>query len=129
MHGFIQTIPHTVDGCSELNNRGLYTTVARSKGEILCRLGGEVVYHQDDNEFLGSTEWNAIDDYRVLLRRKQTSYFLINHSESPNLTINASTSELRAKCNIAKGEELLLDYLENGFPQAYLQTERCDYLR
>lgn len=129
MSGFRQTIPDTAEGASSFNNRGLFTTIARAAGDVLCRLDGEVVAHDDDYDLLNTTEWNAIDDHRILLRRTPTSYFLINHSPTPNLTIDPHTHELRAKTAIEKDTELLLDYLENGFPQAYLRTDRCAYLR
>lgn len=129
MPDFIQTVPDAVEGPSRHNNRGLFSVVARRKGEVLCRLGGEVVAHGDDLAMLAATEWNALDDDLILRRQAQTNYYLINHSARPNLTIDSATHELRAKADIARGEELLLDYLENGFPQSYLRSERCAYLR
>jgi hypothetical protein len=129
MSSFLQTIPNTVERPSSLNNRGLFTTVARARGALLCRLDGTVITHGDDLDLLNATEWNALDDDRILLREKRTSYFLINHSPTPNLMIDANTHELRSKTDIPKDYELSLDYLENGFPQAYLASDRCAYLR
>ena len=129
MPGYIQTISDTVEADSAYNNRGLFTTIGRRKGNVLCRLGGEILQHNDDLALLGSAEWNALDDERILLRRERTSYYLINHSTTPNLTIDPATFDLSAKVDIARGDELLLDYLENGFPQTYLNSERCAYLR
>jgi hypothetical protein len=129
MDSFIQTIPNTVERKSTRNGNGLFTIVARQKGEVLCKLDGEVIQHNNDQALLTSTEWNAIDDDRILLRRNATSYVMINHGSRPNLTIDVGTFEMRAMRDIAKDEELVLDYLENGFPQAYLNSDRCAYLR
>jgi hypothetical protein len=129
MSGFLRTMPNTAEGPSAFSNRGLFTTIARSRGDVLCRLDGVVIVHGNDFDLLDKTEWNALDDDRILLRRTPTSYYLINHSPAPNLTIDTRTHELRSAHDIPKDTELLLDYLENGFPQAYLTSDRCAYLR
>lgn len=129
MANILETIPDTMIGPSAHNENGLFTRVSRSRGDVLCHLQGEVVKHDNDNALLLATEWNALDDDTILLRRAQTSYYFINHSRLPNLTIDPITHALVAKTDIASGDELLLDYLENGFPQSYLQTESCSYLR
>jgi hypothetical protein len=126
---FIQTISDTQKRASSHNGHGLFTTVERAQGSVLVRLGGEIVAHEDDFDLLSTTEWNALDNDTILLRRTRTSYYMINHSHAANLTINPLTHDLSAKVAIDAGSELLLNYLENGFPQAYLQTERCAYLR
>ncbi|KEJ88897.1 SET domain-containing protein-lysine N-methyltransferase [Sulfitobacter donghicola] len=129
MPTFIQTIPETVKGASAYNGDGLFTRVKRTKGEILCHLDGQIIDHKEDFDLLSTQEWNALDDTLILLRDQPTSYYLINHSKTPNLTIDPKTYALVAKNDIPAGDELLLDYLENGFPQKYLMSDRCAYLR
>lgn len=103
---------------SSYHGRGLFTVGDRRKGEILTVLDGQVVDYLERPEVL-SGEWNGLGGSKILYRHFSTSYSYINHSKNPNLTINPYDWSLCTLMDITAGEELTLDYWENGLPQNY----------
>ncbi|MEM3335623.1 MAG: SET domain-containing protein [Thermoplasmata archaeon] len=63
-----------------------------------------------------------------MVRPLRTKYSFINHSRTPNLEIDFATMEVKALRNIAKGEELTLDYRKECLSQEYWQKHGCSYL-
>lgn len=129
MTPFKETISDVDLRPSPIHGQGLFTKRHRAEGEVLTRLGGEVVPHGGDLEFLLSHEWNSLGAEMILLRREWTSYGFINHARPANLRITLGDHSLLAACAISAGEELTLDYAEHGIPEIYLTSDAGAYLR
>jgi hypothetical protein len=128
MAPILQTIFDVEVAESPIHGKGLFTTRARAKGEVLTVLDGQVVPHHDDLDFLLKFEWNAVSDDLILLRSVWTSYGYINHSDQPLLGYNLPNRTLIASRDIPAGAELTLDYTEHGIPQIYRTSKYGAYL-
>lgn len=129
MADVLETIKQVEVRTSPINGRGLFTTRAREKGEVLTVLDGQVLRHDDDLGFLLQHEWNAVSDDEILLRPVWTSYGFINHAKNGIVSFNLLTRALFVTCDVAAQTELTLDYLEHGIPKVYLNSDHGAYLR
>ena len=125
----LETISDIVIEKSPIHGSGVFTTRNRQKGEILTVLDGQVIAHGNDLDFLTAHEWNAISNDEILLRPVWTTYGYINHAVPGNLTFHLVDQTLRMAEDVTAGDELTLNYLEHGIPQAYLASEHGKYLR
>jgi len=127
--GFLQTIPHVEVRKSPIHGVGLFTLKPLANGHVLVRLDGQRVSIVEAPGVLFTLEWNALSQTELLVRGIRTSYGYINHSRTPNLAIDPATQEIRAVREITASEELLLDYLAQPLPEAYLRDPRAEYLK
>jgi hypothetical protein len=125
----LDTIPNTYISPSPLHGRGLFSSRELPSGMVLCVLDGQIVRHEQCIDLLFEYEWNALDCDHLLVRPIRTKFGFINHAVNRNCAISGSGRVLRVLRNIAKGDELTLNYLEQSLPAAYLEDDRSSYLR
>lgn len=128
-HGYLPTIPNAAVRNSPIHGLGLFNTHPLNSGDVLTRLDGQRIVVAYAPGVLFTLEWNALTKTELLVRPIRTSYGYINHSRMPNLAIDDRTQEIRALRRIDAGEELLLDYLDQPLPEAYLNHPNAEYLR
>jgi hypothetical protein len=117
----IETIPDTEVAPSRVHGRALFARRAWFPDEVLGTLDGQVV---DVGHYpaVMALEWNALSPERLLVRAIRTSYGFMNHSTSPNVSIDDDGVTMRACLPIAPGEELTLDYFAQPVPPEYLAS-------
>ena len=85
------------------HQKGLFTTKARGRDEILIYYDGPILDH--------STRYSIqIDDNRHIEGTPESNAYL-NHACAPNAYVDWKGPHLRALRNIAAGEELTCNYL------------------
>lgn len=112
---------------SKIHGLGLFSSIERPLGAILCHLDGQVIDASMSEFVIWEHEWNGIGGEYVLARGIQTLYSFINHSKNPNLCIHPKTFILYAAMYVEKDSELTLNYLENGVPSVY-NLKSADWL-
>ncbi len=127
--GYLATIPHAEVRKSPIHGLGLFATRALNTGDVLTRLDGQRISIIDAPGVLFTLEWNALTHTDLLVRGIRTSYGYINHSRTPSLAIDDRSQEIRALRRIEADEELLLDYLAQPLPEAYLRSPAAEYLK
>ena len=124
----IETIADARRAPSSIHGTGLFTTRARQPGELVCVLDGQRIDLEQFPEAL-ELEWNALSDHVLLVRPLRTSYGYVNHSATPNLTIEPDGMRVVTLRAIANGEELTLDYFAPPIPRAFLESAEARSLR
>lgn len=127
--GYLRTIAQATPSPSPIHGTGLFANADLAPGTVLTKLDGQRVTTSEAPGVLFALEWNAVSKSELLVRAIRTSYGFINHSRTPNLRIDGGTMTLKVLTPVASGEELLLDYLEQPLPDAYLSNANADYLR
>lgn len=125
----IETIPGTTVSSSSIQGRGLFTQRVWAAGEVLTVIDGQVVDVARYPAVIDALEWNALSPERLLVRAVRTSYGFMNHSSSPNTSIDEDGRTLRAIQAIVSGDELTLDYFAQPVPEAYLAGAEAAALR
>jgi hypothetical protein len=110
---------------SAMHGLGLFPLFGFRAGETLLRMdAGEA------KTLLSSTEQHSEWNYRegvYFVRRDRTPYGFINHSRSPNarsvvrVEDTSATLEVEALRDIARNEEILIDYREEDLPFSYVR--------
>lgn len=121
---------------SRIHGIGLFASHAIPAGTILCVLDGQCVpwrTYIDGRSAFGDEshiEWNALSQDLLLLRAFHTKYSFINHSRSPNCTAVQENRHVKVSAlhDIAKGEELTIDYRDEPLPDEYLHGHGATYL-
>ncbi|HEU5079484.1 MAG TPA: SET domain-containing protein [Opitutaceae bacterium] len=126
---FLETILAAELRPSLIAGNGLFTLRPRAAGEIVCILDGQVIDPRRHQKVMEELEWNALSPTQLLVRPIRTSYGYINHSFTPNLTIDDSGRNVRALVMIKKDEELTLDYFAQPVPPEYLRSAEAKRLR
>jgi hypothetical protein len=127
--GCLETSPRARVGPSPIHGRGLFAEAPIGQGAVLVALDGQRVSLADAPGVLFALEWNALSRTALLVREIRTSYGFINHSRAPSVRIDADRMVLVAACAGAPGAELLLDYLDQPLPAAYLAHPSAEFLR
>lgn len=112
---------------SQIHGQGLFAARDFDQNAVLGHLDGQVVDYASHPD-VATLEWNGIGGNLVLCRPFATLYALINHSSTPNLSIVPDGWAIQARRAISKDEELTLNYLEHGVPEAYLASPLGVYL-
>lgn len=127
--GHLHTIDRTEVRKSEIHGRGLFATAPVAAGTVLGALDGQLVDPIAHPEVVDTLEWNAITPSSLLVRPIRTSYGYMNHSEHPNVAIDADGRRVWAHAPIEAGEELTIDYFAQPVPECYLQSNEAQRLR
>lgn len=125
----LATVPHTEVRPSEIHGRGLFATAPIAAGTLLGTLDGQVVDPTVNPAVVDALEWNALTPSALLVRPIRTSYGFMNHSDRPNVTVDADGRRLRARTGIDAGDELTIDYLAQPVPEQYLRSPEVRRLR
>ncbi|QYG91457.1 alpha/beta fold hydrolase [Iamia sp. SCSIO 61187] len=123
------TMPNTEVRPSEIDGRGLFATAPLAAGSLVGVLDGQVVDPESSPMVVDALEWNALTPTALLVRPIRTSYGFMNHSEHPNVAIDADGRRLWAQGSIEAGQELTLDYLAQPVPERYLSSPEVRRLR
>lgn len=114
-------------GISSYHGFGLFSNQTIPKGTVLFKLYGNIndIDAIKIKNFHG--EWNALKNGKFLIRNERTSYGLMNHSKKPNCYIDEKMNIVTNQA-VQQNEELLLNYLEEELPEAYLNGWGKTYL-
>jgi hypothetical protein len=123
-----ETIADARRAPSATHGTGLFSTRTRPGGELVCTLDGQKISLDDFPEVL-ELEWNALSERVLLVRPLRTSYGYINHSDTPNLTIEPDGARVVTVRAIETGEELTLDYFAPPVPPEFLDSPEAASLR
>ncbi len=127
--GHLDTIPGTDVRPSPIHGRGLFARTRIPAGRVLVRLDGQRLAIDDAPGALEALEWNAVSTSELLVRPIRTSYGFVNHSRTPNVRIDPASFDMIAMQEIAPDAELLINYLDQPLPDAYLRLPAAEYLR
>jgi SET domain-containing protein len=117
--------PRVSPGPSPIDGRGLFARSPIEAGEIVIRLGGEVLTDDElSNRALGKYSALSIGDHLNLLLDDGSPVTLGNHSCDANLWM-ADEVTLVAKRRIASGDEITVDYATHTADLAWSMTCRC----
>lgn len=125
----LQTIPFTEVRPSEIHGNGLFATARLAPGTLLAVLDGQLVDPDAEPAVVDALEWNALGPSSLLVRPIRTSYGFMNHSDRPNVAIDADGRRVWAKAPIEPGDELTIDYLAQPVPESYLRSAEVLRLR
>ncbi|HEX5944856.1 MAG TPA: alpha/beta fold hydrolase [Acidimicrobiales bacterium] len=124
---------HTMSGTevrdSQVHGRGLFATARFGAGTQLGALDGQVVDPAENPAVVDALEWNALSPTALLVRPIRTSYGFMNHSDHPNVAVDADGRHVRAREIIEAGEELTVDYFAQPVPEHYLRSAEARRLR
>lgn len=126
----MRTGPPTLGlGTSQTHGLGVLARRDISRSEPIMELRGAVIpLSEISDQQLQDWEWNALNDSTLLVRKKRTAYYFLNHSRSPNVRVSETGFQVISSRPIARGEELNLDYLEQPLPYRYLGLPNSGYL-
>ncbi len=126
---------------SKIHGYGLFAKVDIDAMDILCVLDGQVIgwdhyikIKENISNLAGSLEeyffmeWNALDEETLLVRPLRTKYSYINHSRTPNVTIQRHPLRIIAMKNISIGTEITIDYRNEPLNDEYINNHGSTYL-
>lgn len=132
---------------SQAHGFGLFATDDLSADVILGILDGQEIHYNDYDQLhynLGQglgrlrtyffMEWNVLPNEMLLARPFRTFYSYINHSSNPNVRLVHKRAilpyfEVITIRNIARDEEIYLDYTKERLPLSYFQQQTSHYLK
>ncbi len=124
----IDNLCYTTTGISSVHGYGLFLTEPVRKGTVLGELDGQKIswdlYWSRETV---ASEWNAVEE-GVIIRPFKTKYYYINHSRTPNVSLQYNPLRIVVLSDLPKGCELFLDYRKEPLPQEYLQGHGNTYL-
>jgi predicted DNA binding CopG/RHH family protein len=116
-------------GASKAHGLGLLARRDIKRAEPIMELRGAIVpVSEISDQQLQDWEWNALNDLTLLVRKKRSAYYYLNHSRSPNVRVSETGLQIISSRPIARGEELTLDYLKQPLPRRYLGFPNSGYL-
>ena len=124
----IDNLAETYISESKTHGNGLFSLNEIAQGFVLGELDGQIVDWDVHQKYNLSFEWNAISENKLLVRPYRTKYSYINHSRTPNLVLEENPLRVVAIRNIAKDEELSLDYRKEPLPAEYIELKGRLYL-
>lgn len=127
---------------SELHGFGLFSKIDIDENDILCVLDGQVISWDLYNKIRKNMasfitkpyeqylfmEWNALNQENLLVRSLRTKYSYINHSRTPNTKIIYNPIQIVAIKEIAKDEEITIDYSKEPLNYEYVKNHGSSYL-
>ena len=118
---------------SPIQSVGLFAKEKVKAGESFMSLpGGRIVlvstYFENETGLL-EAEWNAIPERELLVRKKRTYYYCINHQFAPNAIVDIARRGVIASADISADEEITLDYTLEPLPKLYFETWGATYLQ
>ena len=117
--------PRVVVAPSRIEGRGLFARTPIAAGEVVMRLGGEVLTDDEHRTRIqGRYSSLAIDDRLNLLLDDDRPVTFGNHSCDPNLWM-ADEVTLTARRPIAAGEEVTVDYAQHTADLPWSMPCRC----
>ena len=124
----IDNLTETYINESHIHGNGLFSLHYIKQGFVLGELDGQIVDWELYQKNSLALEWNAITKNTLLVRPYRTKYSYINHSRTPNLVLQKKPLRVIALRDIAKDEELSLDYRNEPLPVEYIERKGRLYL-
>jgi len=128
----VNNIQNTEIRPSIVHGNGLFSLAEIKENTTLTYLTGQILPSSFVKKYDTPTrEWNAIHENFFLYRFARTKYGFINHSRDKHnceVSFSYPVVSLIASKDIKNGDEILLDYRKEAFPDWYLEGHGASYL-